>query len=31
MIQPNPNKSINSFVFDCPVCNVKHTTFDVKG
>ncbi|HAV5431180.1 TPA: DUF4145 domain-containing protein [Acinetobacter baumannii] len=22
---------MNSFVFDCPVCNVKHTTFDVKG
>jgi len=31
MLRPNPNKSINSFVFDCPVCNAKHTTFDVKG
>ncbi len=31
MIRNNPNKSQHTFVFDCPSCNAKHSTFDVKG
>lgn len=27
----NPNKALGSLVYDCPICNAKNSTFDVKG